>query len=146
MTNRNKFAMVETKSVYFDFDKAALRDEGVNEIEDVAKALKADPNAVVELHGVRQTRAAPSATTISLPVSGVDAVARYLVQRHVHRAAPHPHRRAWARSSWPPASGAATRCTQGPAGGHQAALSPELIGCTTPGPRPRVEAWSSPTG
>ncbi|HET6367666.1 MAG TPA: hypothetical protein VFG27_10600, partial [Pseudomonadales bacterium] len=25
MTNRNKFAMVETKSVYFDFDKAALR-------------------------------------------------------------------------------------------------------------------------
>ena len=58
ITNRNKFAMVETKSVYFDFDKAALRDEGVNEIEEVAKALKADPNAVVELQGFADARGA----------------------------------------------------------------------------------------
>jgi outer membrane protein OmpA-like peptidoglycan-associated protein len=81
MTNRNKFAMVETKSVYFDFDKAALRDEGVNEIEDVAKALKADPNAVVELQGFADARGAER-YNYQLTRERVDAVARYLVQRH----------------------------------------------------------------
>jgi outer membrane protein OmpA-like peptidoglycan-associated protein len=81
MTNRNKFAMVETKSVYFDFDKAALRDEGVNEIEDVAKALKSDPNAVVELQGFADARGAER-YNYQLTRERVDAVARYLVQRH----------------------------------------------------------------
>lgn len=81
ITNRNKYAMVETKSVYFDFDKAALRDEGVNEIEDVAKALKADPNAVVELQGFADARGAER-YNYQLTRERVDAVARYLVSRH----------------------------------------------------------------
>jgi outer membrane protein OmpA-like peptidoglycan-associated protein len=81
ITNRNKFAMVETKSVYFDFDKAALRDEGINEMEDVAKALKADPNAVVELQGFADARGAER-YNYQLTRERVDAVARYLVQRH----------------------------------------------------------------
>jgi len=81
ITNRNKFAMVETKSVYFDFDKAALRDEGVSEIEDVAKALKADPNAVVELQGFADARGAER-YNYNLTRERVDAVARYLVSRH----------------------------------------------------------------
>ena len=81
MTNRNKFAMVETKSVYFDFDKAALRDEGMNEMEDVARALKADPNAVVELQGFADARGAER-YNYQLTRERVDAVARYLVSRH----------------------------------------------------------------
>ncbi len=81
ITNRNKFAMVETKSVYFDFDKAALRDEGINEMEDVAKALKADPNAVVELQGFADARGAER-YNYQLTRERVDAVARYLVSRH----------------------------------------------------------------
>ena len=81
ITNRNKFAMVETKSVYFDFDKAALRDEGVSDIEEVAKALKADPNAVVELQGFADARGAER-YNYQLTRERVDAVARYLVQRH----------------------------------------------------------------
>jgi outer membrane protein OmpA-like peptidoglycan-associated protein len=81
ITNRNKYAMVETKSVYFDFDKAALRDEGMNEIEDVAKALKADPNAVVELQGFADARGAER-YNYQLTRERVDAVARYLVSRH----------------------------------------------------------------
>ena len=32
-SNRNKYAMVETKLVYFDFNKSDLRDEGVGELE-----------------------------------------------------------------------------------------------------------------
>jgi outer membrane protein OmpA-like peptidoglycan-associated protein len=81
ITNRNKFAMVETKSVYFDFDKAVLRDEGINDIEDVAKALKADPNAVVELQGFADGRGAER-YNYQLTRERVDAVARYLVSRH----------------------------------------------------------------
>lgn len=81
LANRNKYSMLETKSIYFDFDKADLRDEGITELDDVAKALKADPNAVVELQGF----ADPLGTdryNYRLTRERVDAVARYLVQRH----------------------------------------------------------------
>lgn len=80
VANRNKFAMVETKTVYFDFNKADLRDEGVNELEDVAKALKADVNAVVELQGFADARGTDR-YNYQLTRERVDAVARYLVMR-----------------------------------------------------------------
>jgi outer membrane protein OmpA-like peptidoglycan-associated protein len=80
VANRNKFAMVETKTVYFDFDKADLKDEGVNELEEVAKALKADLNAVVELQGFADARGTDR-YNYQLTRERVDAVARYLVTR-----------------------------------------------------------------
>jgi len=79
--NRNRYAMVETKSVVFDFSKADLRDEGFNDLEDVAKALKADPNAVVELQGFADPRGTDRYNYV-LTRDRVDAVVRYLVQRH----------------------------------------------------------------
>jgi outer membrane protein OmpA-like peptidoglycan-associated protein len=79
--NRNKYAMVETKLVFFDFNKADLRDEGINELEDVAKALKADPNAVLELQGFADPRGTERYNYV-LTRDRVDAVVRYLVQRH----------------------------------------------------------------
>jgi outer membrane protein OmpA-like peptidoglycan-associated protein len=72
--------MVETKTVYFDFNKADLKDEGVNELEDVAKALKADVNAVVELQGFADARGTDR-YNYQLTRERVDAVARYLVMR-----------------------------------------------------------------
>lgn len=80
VANRNKFAMVETKTVYFDFNKADLKDEGINELEDVAKALKADVNAVVELQGFADARGTDR-YNYQLTRERVDAVARYLVMR-----------------------------------------------------------------
>jgi outer membrane protein OmpA-like peptidoglycan-associated protein len=80
VANRNKFAMVETKTVYFDFAKADLKDEGINELEDVAKALKADINAVVELQGFADARGTDR-FNYQLTRERVDAVARYLVMR-----------------------------------------------------------------
>lgn len=80
VANRNKFAMVETKTVYFDFAKADLKDEGINELEDVAKALKADINAVVELQGFADPRGTDR-FNYQLTRERVDAVARYLVMR-----------------------------------------------------------------
>ena len=80
VANRNKFAMVETKTVYFDFNKADLKDEGVNELEDIARALKADINAVVELQGFADARGSDR-YNYQLTRERVDAVARYLVTR-----------------------------------------------------------------
>jgi outer membrane protein OmpA-like peptidoglycan-associated protein len=72
--------MVETKTVYFDFNKADLKDDGINELEDVAKALKADANAVVELQGFADARGGDR-YNYQLTRERVDAVARYLVMR-----------------------------------------------------------------
>jgi outer membrane protein OmpA-like peptidoglycan-associated protein len=79
--NRNKYAMVDTKLVYFDFNKSDLKDEGINELEDVAKALKADPNAVLELQGYADQRGSDR-YNYGLTRDRVDAVVRYLVMRH----------------------------------------------------------------
>jgi OmpA-OmpF porin, OOP family len=80
VTNRNKYAMVETRTVYFDFDKANLKDEGVHELEDIAKALRNDMNAIVELQGYADARGSDR-YNFSLTRERVDAVARYLVTR-----------------------------------------------------------------
>lgn len=80
VANRNKYAMVETKTVYFDFNKADLKDEGINELEEVAKALQSDVNAVVELQGFADARGTDR-YNYQLTRERVDAVARYLVTR-----------------------------------------------------------------
>jgi len=80
VANRNKFAMVETRTVYFDFDKANLKDDGVNELEDIARALKNDINSIVELQGFADARGTDR-YNYNLTRERVDAVARYLVTR-----------------------------------------------------------------
>jgi outer membrane protein OmpA-like peptidoglycan-associated protein len=80
--NRNKLATLETKSVYFDFGKADVRDQAMPELEDVAKALKADPNAVVELQGFADARGS-ELYNYRLTRDRVDAVTRYLVQQGI---------------------------------------------------------------
>jgi outer membrane protein OmpA-like peptidoglycan-associated protein len=79
--NRNRYAVVDTKIVYFDFAKADIRDEGMNELEDVASALKADPNAALEVQGFADARGTDR-YNYRLTQDRVDAVVRYLVQRH----------------------------------------------------------------
>jgi outer membrane protein OmpA-like peptidoglycan-associated protein len=78
--NRNKYAQVETKSVFFDFNKADLKDEGISELREVAKALKADPNAVLELQGFADARGTDR-YNYQLTRERVDSVVRYLVMR-----------------------------------------------------------------
>ena len=78
--NRNKYAQVEMKSIYFDFNKAELKDEGINELQEVARALKADPNAVLELQGFADARGTDR-YNYQLTRERVDSVVRYLVMR-----------------------------------------------------------------
>ena len=79
--NRNKFASLEEKVIYFDFGKAELKDEGINELAEVARALQADPNAVLELQGFADPRGSDR-YNYQLTRERVDAVTRYLVQKH----------------------------------------------------------------
>jgi len=76
--NRNKYSVIDTKTVYFDFNKTDLRDESINELAEVAKALKADPNAVLELQGFADPRGSDR-YNFQLTRERVDAVVRYLV-------------------------------------------------------------------
>ena len=80
--NRNKLAALETTSIFFDFGKADVRDQAMPELEDVAKALKADPNAVVELQGFADSRGS-DVYNYRLTRDRVDAVTRYLVQQGI---------------------------------------------------------------
>jgi outer membrane protein OmpA-like peptidoglycan-associated protein len=79
--DRNNYAMLEQKVIFFDFNKADLKDEGMNELEDVARALKANPNGVLELQGFADQRGTDK-YNYQLTRDRVDAVVRYLVQRH----------------------------------------------------------------
>ena len=76
--NRNKFSVIDTKVVYFDFNKTDLRDETINELAEIAKALKADPNAILELQGFADPRGSDR-YNYQLTRERVDAVVRYLV-------------------------------------------------------------------
>ncbi len=63
LADRNKFRLLETRSIYFDSDKTEIRNQDMNELEDVAKGLKADGNAVLELQGFADRAASRHRTT-----------------------------------------------------------------------------------
>ena len=79
--SRNKYSTVESRSIYFDFNKADLRDESVTDLEEVVKALDADPNAVLELQGFADPRGSDR-YNYQLTRDRVDTVVRHLVRRH----------------------------------------------------------------
>ena len=79
--NRNRYSPLDQKVVYFDFNKAELKDEGIGELDEVAKALKADANAVLELQGFADSRGSER-YNYQLTRERVDAVTRFLVQKH----------------------------------------------------------------
>jgi outer membrane protein OmpA-like peptidoglycan-associated protein len=81
LASRNKFRLLETRSVYFDSGKTEVRERDTNDLEDMAKALEADANAVLELQGFADPRGNDKLNN-ELARARVEAVTRYLVQRH----------------------------------------------------------------
>ena len=81
LASRNRYRLLDTKSVYFDSARIEIRSQDVNELDDVAKALTADPNAVLELQGFADSRGTDRYNR-ELARERVEAVTRYLVQRH----------------------------------------------------------------
>ena len=80
VADRNVYRLLETRAVYFDPGRAEIRTEDFNELENVANALKADPNAVLELQGFADPRGGDRYNT-ELARERVEAAMRYLVQR-----------------------------------------------------------------
>ncbi len=81
LADRNKYREVETRSIYFAPDQARIRDDAISELEDVAKALQADANAVLELQGFADPRGGDR-YNYELSRERVEGVVRYLVQHH----------------------------------------------------------------
>lgn len=81
LASRNDYAVLETKSVYFESNKADLRESDTSELQDIVKALKANPNAIVELRGYADPRGSER-YNYQLTRDRVDTVARYLVVQH----------------------------------------------------------------
>jgi outer membrane protein OmpA-like peptidoglycan-associated protein len=81
LANRNRYAAVERRTIHFDFGKAELRDEAINELGEVARILKEDPNAVVELEG-HTDAVGGDRVNLRLSRERADAVVRHLVQKH----------------------------------------------------------------
>jgi len=81
LASRNRHRLLDTKFVYFDSGQTEIRSQDVNELEDVAKALTADPNATLELQGFADSRGSDRYNR-ELARERVEAVMRYLVQRH----------------------------------------------------------------
>src|SRR5213593_1353220 len=78
---RNNYRLLETKSVYFDSGHTEVRSQDIDELAAVAKALTADPNAILELQGFADARGSDRHNR-ELARERVEAVMRYLVERH----------------------------------------------------------------
>jgi outer membrane protein OmpA-like peptidoglycan-associated protein len=81
LASRNKHRLLDTRFVYFDSGQTEIRSQDVNELEDVAKALTADPNAILELRGFADSQGSDRYNR-ELARERAEAVMRYLVQRH----------------------------------------------------------------
>jgi outer membrane protein OmpA-like peptidoglycan-associated protein len=78
---RNKYRLVDAKSVYFASGQIELRRQDVDELEAVARALAADPNAILELQGFADAQGSDRYNR-ELARERVETVMRHLVQRH----------------------------------------------------------------
>jgi outer membrane protein OmpA-like peptidoglycan-associated protein len=81
LARRNSYRLLETRFLYFERDRAEIRNQDITELEEVAKVLKADVNAVLELQGFADPRGSDR-YNYELARERADAVTRYLVQRH----------------------------------------------------------------
>jgi outer membrane protein OmpA-like peptidoglycan-associated protein len=78
---RNKYRLMDTKSVYFGSGQIEVRSQDVSELDEVAKALTSDPNAILELQGFADSQGSDRYNR-ELARERVEAVASYLVQQH----------------------------------------------------------------
>jgi outer membrane protein OmpA-like peptidoglycan-associated protein len=75
--NRNQFTVTSTKAVLFGFDKAKLDPKYHDDLDEVAKALSSNPNAIVVLEG-RTDSAGNKDYNVQLGERRMETVKRYL--------------------------------------------------------------------
>jgi outer membrane protein OmpA-like peptidoglycan-associated protein len=78
---RNKYRLLDTKSVYFGSGQIEFRSQDFSVLDELAGALAADPNAILELQGFADPQGSDRYNR-ELARERVEAVMRYLMQRH----------------------------------------------------------------
>lgn len=81
LAGRNRYRLLETRAVYFESGRTDIRSQDAGELDEAAKAIMADPNAILELQGFADSRGGDR-YNLELARDRVEAVMRYLVQRH----------------------------------------------------------------
>lgn len=81
LAGRNRYRLLETRAVYFESGRTDVRSQDAAELDAAAKAITADPNAILELQGFADSRGSDR-HNLELARDRVEAVMRYLVQRH----------------------------------------------------------------
>jgi outer membrane protein OmpA-like peptidoglycan-associated protein len=81
LAGRNRYRLLDTKVIHFESGQIEIRSQDMNALESVAKALTADPNAILELQGFADARGSDQYNR-DLARERVEAVMRYLVKRH----------------------------------------------------------------
>ncbi|MFQ5847338.1 MAG: OmpA family protein [Candidatus Methylomirabilales bacterium] len=76
--NRNMYDVRETRAVYFDFNKAELKDAAITTLVEVGRILKEDPNTLVELEG-HTDAVGPTLYNLHLSRERAASVVRHLV-------------------------------------------------------------------
>lgn len=77
--HRNRYTVVDTRTIYFDFGRSDLKDEAMTALLEVARVLKEDVNAIIELQGHTDSLGSER-FNLQLSQARAEAVARYLVQ------------------------------------------------------------------
>ena len=80
LADRNRYRLWETRAIHFDSDRAEIRTADIKELDDLANALKADTNAILELQGFADPRGSDRHNN-ELARERVEAVIRHLVRQ-----------------------------------------------------------------
>jgi outer membrane protein OmpA-like peptidoglycan-associated protein len=79
--SRNKYRLLDTKSVYFGSGQVELGTRDVRELDELARTLASDPNAILELRGFADSQGSDRYNR-EVARERVEAVVNYLVQKH----------------------------------------------------------------
>jgi outer membrane protein OmpA-like peptidoglycan-associated protein len=81
LAGRNSYRALDTKVVHFDSGRIDIRSQDIATLDEVAKTLAADPNAILELQGFADSQGSDRYNR-ELARERIEVVMRYLMQRH----------------------------------------------------------------
>jgi outer membrane protein OmpA-like peptidoglycan-associated protein len=81
LAGRNKYRVLDTRAVHFDSGRIDLRRQDVTTLDEVAKTLASDPNAILELQGFADAQGSERYNR-DLARERAEIVMRYLMQYH----------------------------------------------------------------
>jgi outer membrane protein OmpA-like peptidoglycan-associated protein len=81
LAGRNSYRVVDTKVVYFDSGRIDIRAQDLTTLDELARLLAADPNAMIELQGFADAQGSDRYNR-ELARERIEVVMRYLMQQH----------------------------------------------------------------